>query len=132
MIHLTTTLSYGLRFLANLALAEGRPKRLSKIAKEESISLLYLRKLIIPLEKAGIMKSVRGPGGGFVLSRNPSEIRLSEVISILSRNRVMECLKTPSSCLRQEDCRIKGLLEEVYNKIQGIFENKTLETIIKR
>lgn len=132
MLNITTALSYGLRLLINLGLAGTSPKQLKRIAAEENISLLYLRKLIIPLEKAGIVKSIRGPGGGFKLNRKPSGIPLLEVINSLSHNKVRGCMRGISSCQRYADCAVKDLLEEVYNKTQSVFKNKTLATILKR
>ena len=132
MFNFTTTLTYGLRLLINLSLKKEGPKQLERIAKEENISLGYLRKIVIPLEKAGILKSSRGPGGGFILNRKPSDISLSEVTSILNRSKVIDCIKGTSSCQRYGDCVVKDLLEEVYNKIQLVFRKKTLATILQR
>ena len=108
------------------------PKQLKKIAKEENISLGYLRKLISPLEKAGIIKSLRGPGGGFILARKPSEIDLYEVVNVLNKRKVIDCAKGLSSCKRYGDCVAKDLLEEVYNKVELVFKRKTLDKIIKK
>ncbi|HIE36375.1 MAG TPA: Rrf2 family transcriptional regulator [Candidatus Omnitrophica bacterium] len=132
MINFTTTLSYGLRFLANLAQENHGPKQLKKVAEEEEISLLYLRKLIPPLEKAGLIRSIKGPGGGFILNRKPSRIHLSEIINVLSRNRIIDCLKDPSNCKRKNECLVKDIWWEIYQKIQMIFKGKTLETIVRR
>jgi Rrf2 family iron-sulfur cluster assembly transcriptional regulator len=132
MINFTTTLSYGLRFLVNLAREKKQPKQLKKIAEEENISLLYLRKLIPPLEKAGLVKSMKGPGGGFILSRKPSQIGLLDIINVLSHKRILDCLKGPSICRRYEDCLVKDLWEEAYKRIEGIFRDKTLETMLRR
>ena len=132
MFNFTATLSYGLRLLINLALSENSPKQLKKIAKEEGISLPYLRKLVIPLERAGIIKSSRGPGGGFVLRRMPCDISLAEVIDVISHNKVIDCVKGPSGCRRSTNCLVKELLEEAYQKMQSVFKKKTLATILKR
>tara|TARA_B100000315_G_C14514639_1_gene558597 strand:+ start:925 stop:1332 length:408 start_codon:yes stop_codon:yes gene_type:complete len=132
MFQFTTTLSYGLRLLVNLASSNEKPRQLKTIAKEENISLPYLRKIIASLDRAGIVKSSRGPGGGFRLNRRPGDIALTEVIGILSHDKVMKCLKGPSSCRRINNCLVKDLLEEAYDKFQLVFKNKTLATIIKR
>jgi len=132
MFNFTTTIRYSLRLLINLALCSKSPKQLKKISAEESISLPYLRKLIIPLEKSGIVKSLRGPGGGFILGRKPQEVSLSEVINILNHSKAIDCLDDSSNCTRYEDCAVKDLLEEVYSKVQSVFKNKTLATMIKR
>ena len=132
MFNFTATLSYGLRLLINLAQSENSPKQLKKIAKEEGISLPYLRKLVILLERAGIVKSSRGPGGGFVLKGKPGDISLAQVIDVISHNKVIDCIKGPSQCRRSTNCLVKGLLEEAYCKMQSVFKKKTLATILKR
>ena len=131
MFNFTTTLSYGLRLLVNLSLSGKKPKQLRKIAKEEGISLPYLRKLITSLERAGLVKSLRGPGGGFMLNRSPEEVGIAEVINVLSRNKVLDCVKGTPGCKRYGGCAVKDLLEEAYIKFQSVFEDKTLATIIK-
>jgi len=132
MFNFNNTFTYGLRLLANLSGNMTKPKQLKKIAQEENISLQYLRKLMIPLERAGMVKSMRGPGGGFILNKLPAEISLLAVSNALNRSKVIDCVKGASGCRRFGDCMVKDLLEEVYNKVQSVFKNKTLATIVKR
>jgi Rrf2 family iron-sulfur cluster assembly transcriptional regulator len=132
MINFTTTVSYGLRLLINLANNHKAPKQLKKIALEEGIPLSYLRKLVRPLEKVGMVRSLKGPGGGFMLARRASNIPLLEIISTLSHSKVIGCLKKPDSCERYTNCVVKDLLGDVYAKIEAVFKNKTLETILRR
>lgn len=132
MFNFTTTLSYGLRLLLNLHFTGSSPKQLKRIAQEENISLSYLRKLIPPLEKADIIKSLKGPGGGFLLKRKPDQVSLLEIVNIFSRSKVIDCIKGPSDCRRYANCAVKDLLEEIYNKAQLVLENKTLATLIKK
>lgn len=131
MINFTITLSYGLRFLLNLALHDNSPKQLRRIAHEENIPLPYLRKLVPLLERAGLIKSIKGPGGGFSLNRRPSEIYLSEVTNTLSRDKLQGCLTDPSNCRQYGGCAIKDLLVDVYGKVREVLDNKTLETLVK-
>jgi len=57
------------------------PVSLSLIAERQDMSSSYLEQLAVPLKSAGLVKSVRGPGGGYLLTKPPEEITLSEVIS---------------------------------------------------
>lgn len=71
--------------LADLALVEAQAKpdelvSLAAIAKRQDISLPYLEQLFVKLRRAGLVEAVRGPGGGYKLARNPSDIRVSEVM----------------------------------------------------
>lgn len=71
--------------LADLAMAQAGPEggglvSLAEISKRQNISLSYLEQLFVKLRQAGLVESVRGPGGGYRLARKPAEIRVSEVL----------------------------------------------------
>lgn len=67
--------------LADLALAEaGDLVSLGEISKRQDISLPYLEQLFVKLRRAGLVSSVRGPGGGYRLAKAPSAIRVSEIL----------------------------------------------------
>lgn len=68
--------------LTDLALAEGGSLlSLAEISKRQDISLPYLEQLFVKLRRAGLVESVRGPGGGYKLARQPSDIRVSEILA---------------------------------------------------
>jgi len=67
--------------LVDLALAKAEDRvSLAEIAKRQDISLAYLEQLFVKLRRAGLVEAVRGPGGGYRLARNPSDIRITEVM----------------------------------------------------
>jgi len=73
----------------------GQPVSLADIADRQAISLSYLEQLFAKLRRAGLVDSVRGPGGGYRLSDSPEDIRVSEVIVAVD-----EPIKT-TSCTRE-------------------------------
>ena len=78
---LSTKGRYAMVALADLAMAEGEALvSLGEISKRQDISLPYLEQLFVKLRRAGLVDSVRGPGGGYRLARAPSEIRVSEIL----------------------------------------------------
>lgn len=78
---LSTKGRYAMVALADLALQpEGSLTSLAEISKRQDISLPYLEQLFVKLRRAELVTSVRGPGGGYTLSRPASEIRVSEVL----------------------------------------------------
>lgn len=80
----TTKAEYGVRLLVDLGQAEGGdPVALKAIAERESLPLAYLERIVALLRKAGIVESTRGARGGYLLSREPSEIRMDEVVAAL-------------------------------------------------
>ncbi|MFA5539377.1 MAG: Rrf2 family transcriptional regulator [Gemmobacter sp.] len=78
---LSTKGRYAMVALADLALAGGDGRvSLAEISRRQDISLPYLEQLFVKLRRAGLVESVRGPGGGYRLARGPDEIRVSEVL----------------------------------------------------
>jgi len=110
-LKLSTKARYGLRATAELALrhsgADGdlHPVPLSAIAKRQGISEQYLRQIVMPLKRAGIVKAVRGKRGGYLLARGSGEITALEVVTAMGE--LMEpvfCVGAPSKCKRVAEC----------------------------
>jgi len=81
---LSTRSSYGMRALVELALAGSRgPVSATLIANRQHLSLAYLEQLLHRLKKHGIITSVRGPKGGYVLAKDPKRITMAQVVGIL-------------------------------------------------
>ena len=76
---------YGLRALVYLAARaeHGKPVQIHAIAERQQIPEDYLRQLLVQLRAAGLVKSVRGPHGGYLLAKTPLEISMGEVIEVL-------------------------------------------------
>jgi len=87
------------------------------------VSVKYLEQLIIPLKKAGLIKSVKGPKGGHMLARPPGKITVGEVVSVLEGGvDLTACLGDSSICDRSEECLIRSTWAEaskaMYNKVE--------------
>ena len=81
---LSTRSTYGMRALVELALAGGRgPVSAALIAKRQDLSVAYLEQLLHRLKKRGLVSSIRGPRGGYVLAKNPHDVTMSDVVRIL-------------------------------------------------
>ncbi|CTQ33958.1 Rrf2 family transcriptional regulator [Jannaschia rubra] len=78
---LSTKGRYAMVALADLAQqADGATTSLAEVSKRQSISLPYLEQLFVKLRRAGLVESVRGPGGGYRLARSASDIRVSDIL----------------------------------------------------
>ena len=81
---LSTRSTYGMRALVELALTQGRgPVSAVLIAKRQELSVAYLEQLLHRLKKQGLVSSVRGPRGGYVLAKDPARITMADVVGIL-------------------------------------------------
>jgi len=86
-MRLTSKGRYAVRAILDLTFnSNGRPVRLQEISERQNISLHYLEQLFRRLRKGGVVKSVRGPGGGYVLSRAMDEISIKDVLVSVGEN----------------------------------------------
>jgi len=90
---LSTKGRYAVTALADIALNGGaRPVTLAEISERQDISLAYLEQLFVRLRRAGLVESVRGPGGGYLLARPAAELRIAEVmVAVDERLNAMGC-----------------------------------------
>ncbi len=104
--------------LANRSL--GKPVALADIAESQEISLTYLEQLFARLRKGGLVKSVRGPGGGYMLAHAPEQTRVSDVILAVDEPiRATRCMPgVPSGCRSNKTrCLTHDLWEELSHQI---------------
>ena len=95
---LSTRTRYGIRAIIELAQHEGkRPLQLKLIAERQGISVKYLEQLMSMLRASGVVRSIRGSKGGYILARAPEQIKLSEVF------RCLEGPVTTADCTENED-----------------------------
>jgi Rrf2 family iron-sulfur cluster assembly transcriptional regulator len=86
-MRLTSKGRYAVRAILDLTFnSNGKPVRLQEISERQNISLHYLEQLFRRLRKGSVVKSVRGPGGGYVLARTMDEISIKEVLTSVGEN----------------------------------------------
>ena len=128
---LSTRGRYGTRAMLDVALhgAEG-PVRLKDIARRQEVSKKYLEHLTSRLEAAGLLRSVRGAGGGISLARPASEIKLSEILQTLEGpSALVECVDNPEWCPRSASCATRDIWMQIGRLTSDFLESKTLEDI---
>jgi len=122
--------------MADLATnSSGKPVALADIAERQEISLSYLEQLFGRLRKGGLVKSVRGPGGGYLLSRVPAEMRISDIILAVDEPiQTTRCTPgSPAGCHNNKGrCLTHDLWEELGNQIYLYLSAVTLEMVVGR
>ncbi len=101
------------------------PSQVADISRRQEVSAKYLEQIIIPLKKARLIKSVRGPKGGHMLARPPEEISIGEIVMLLEKDtHLAPCLNAPENCHRAAGCKTRDLWEalmvQVYEKLYSI------------
>ncbi len=136
MIRLSTKGRYGTRLMLNLALHHNGGQKatiLKSVSDQEEISIRYLEQIIIPLKINKLVKSIRGAGGGYILARNPADIRLSEILHALEGSCcLVECVEDDEYCERTPSCATHEVWEEASLMLKNYFENISLEDLVKR
>jgi Rrf2 family transcriptional regulator, cysteine metabolism repressor len=122
---------YGLRVMVELAFHYGRgPLLVETIARNQGISGKYIHVLVTSLRAAGLVRAVRGPNGGYELTRNPSRVTALEVVSALEgKNAPAECVSDASVCSRADQCAARDVWCEVASAIDGVLSGFTLEQL---
>lgn len=133
---LSTKGRYAVMAMVDLAAqSEGRPIALSDIAERQEISLSYLEQLFAKLRRGNLVKSVRGPGGGYLLARTPEETRISDIILAVDEPiRATRCMPgQPMGCRsNQTRCMTHDLWEELGNQIYLYLSSVTVADVVQQ
>lgn len=134
-MRLTTKGRYGVRAVANLASAHSNhPVSISQISDEEDISPEFLEQIFFKLKRAGIIRSLRGPKGGFVLNQKPSEITIKKILEAVGEAVYpVPCTNRQGgkTCPRKEICPTSPIWDKFYSLIDGFLSSVTLKDIIE-
>ncbi|MFW5786046.1 MAG: RrF2 family transcriptional regulator [bacterium] len=133
-MRVTTKGRYALRALTKLALHEGdRPVPIKRIAEEEDLSPEFLEQIFFRLKKADIIRSVRGPGGGFMLNQIPSDITAKDIFEAVGEGiELTPCTADDEDCDRREDCVVTDVWQDASEYIVSYFAGLTLQHILDR
>ncbi len=133
-MRLTTKGRYGVRAVLNLAASyQNRPVSIKKISEEEDISPEFLEQIFFKLKKAGLIRSLRGPGGGFVLNRKASEITIKDILDAVGEGIFpAPCTdkKISSGCERERECTMAKTWKRFAKIIEDFLDNLTIQDVI--
>ncbi len=113
--------------------SHGRPVALAEVAERQEISLSYLEQLFGKLRRGGLVKSVRGPGGGYLLSRTSGDTRVSDIIMAVDEPiKATRCAPgSPEGCKSNKSrCLTHDLWEELGNHIYLYLSSVSLEDVV--
>ena len=112
---------YGIQVVTRLAQHHGqKPVSLTTIAREEGITLPFLRQIALDLRHAGLLSAVEGKNGGYQLAKNPKEISLGDVIEAVDKKELISCCNPREehacSCHEEKDDKLWRKLNRHYIK----------------
>lgn len=132
-MRLSTKGRYGLMAMSQLALEDGSgPISLKYIAEKQNLSESYLEQLFSTLRKNGLLDSVRGSQGGYMLTRKPADITVGHILRALEGELgPAECVHdTISECTKEDGCATKLVLIKIKDSIDEVIDSITLEDMV--
>lgn len=125
---------YGLRLMIDLALQEGQgPVLVELLERHSGISGKYIHQLMLALKNAGLVRTVRGPRGGYELARPSETITAFDVVSVLEGPPIpVECVNDPATCERAGACVTRDLWREVATAVEYVLSAATLMDLARR
>lgn len=124
---------YALRLMLDIALNDAKtPVRIKDIAEQQQISDKYLEQIVSSLNKAGFVKSLRGPQGGYRLTKKPEEYTVGMILRLIEGSLApVACLDDDiNNCTRADRCPTLILWEKLYDAISEVVDNITLADLI--
>ena len=133
-MRLSTKSRYGTRAMLDIAINyEKGPVSVKSLAKRQDISVKYMEQLIPLLKLAGLIRSVRGAGGGYTLSKHADQIKLRDIIDALEGSIFpVDCVDNPEMCDRAKKCVTYEIWKDIQNTINNMLDSITLADIVKR
>lgn len=130
---LGTKVRYGTRAMLDLAL---RPRdemtSLKEIAERQDVSQKYLEHLFASLQAAGLVRSARGPRGGYTLARPPQEITVREIYEVLEGSEGFSpCTSDPEVCNRYDVCVTHDLWERMHAEAMRVLDETTIADLAR-
>ena len=130
-MQLTTKGRYAVTAMLDLASNETtKPVTLDRISERQNISLSYLEQLFAKLRKASLVKSVRGPGGGYLLNISAEDVTLTQIIEAVDENIDLRRCHGLRNCLRGKQCLSHHLWCEVSDQIRDFLSTKNLQQVM--
>lgn len=132
-MRLSTKTRYGVRAIFDLAYhCGGAPGQVKDIARRQNISPRYLEQIFHKLKKSGIVKSERGPKGGYVLTGAGSKITVGDIYRAAEGLfNLVPCKKKNKKCEYTEECVANPIWEKITGEVEKIFDNVSIEDLCR-
>ena len=130
----STKVRYGIRIMVDLANHKNENPVLARsISDRQEISKKYLESLLTTLKMAGLVRTIRGAKGGYILSRDPGKITLEQITSAMDGPlSLVECVESPAVCKRSKHCAARDLWKDVAGTLKSKFRGTTLADLAQK
>lgn len=124
---------YAMRLMLDIAQHDtGEPVSIRDISTRQEISVKYLEQIVSALVRTGLLRSIRGPQGGYLLVKRPSDYRVGDILRVTEGSlSPVDCLTgEENKCPREESCVTLRLWKELDAAIKGVVDKYTLEDLL--
>ena len=124
---------YALRMMLDMVLSDSdKPVRVKEIAERQEISEKYMEQIMSVLNKAGFVRSVRGPQGGYFLTKKPEEYTVGMILRLTEGSlSPVDCLEEGAPvCNRMDSCTTILLWRKLDDAIRGVVDHVTLQDLV--
>ncbi|MFH1577076.1 MAG: Rrf2 family transcriptional regulator [Candidatus Margulisiibacteriota bacterium] len=130
---LSTKGRYGVTAMFDLAAhGKGEPITAADIAERQAIPLAYLEQLLSKLRRAGLVRTVRGPSGGYILSKKPAQVSIGDIIRATDGPVALaDCVPSSATCPKSGCCSTKALWGNLSDKVTKVFDSTSLKDLCK-
>jgi len=132
-MRLTTKGRYAVTAVLDLALnCHDKPVNLSDISERQAISLSYLEQLFSKLRKNGIVRSIRGPGGGYLLNKAQEDISVAHIINAVNESISLSRCDGKANCHDGKQCLTHNLWVDLSSRINDFLDNISIGELIRQ
>jgi Rrf2 family iron-sulfur cluster assembly transcriptional regulator len=135
-VKISTQIRYGVRALCDIAYnSAGNPAQVNCISERQGISPRYIEQIFQKLKKAGLIKSIRGPAGGYYLTRRPEEITVGDVVRAVDGKSIQlvfcsgEKKGRKKACERYGKCVVSDVWGEASKRLMDYFDSVSINNI---
>ena len=131
---LSTKSRYGTRAIVDIAQNSKNGKTMLKdIAARQSLSPKYLDHILSSLRRAGIIKNIRGKGGGYILTRTPANITVKNIVEAVDGVfEPVECLSNTELCDKVPSCGTRDVWLRMKEAVDSVLEEATLQSLLEK
>ncbi len=125
---------YALRLMIDLAQhQDSGPVSLREVARRQQLSDKYLEQIITPMLRAGLVRSIRGAGGGYLLTRKPEDYTVGDLLRPLEGDLApVECATNADFCDHSDQCFTVWLWQEIHKAVASVVDRTTLADLVAR
>jgi len=135
MLNINKASQYGLRAVIYLSNPKIRytTSSIQYIAKREEIPVAYLRKLVVDLKRAGIVRTIQGQYGGIQLAKDPAAISVLDILNAAGEEvQLNECVPKPFVCKQSKGCSIRPIWVEVTFSLRDYFDSTSIADVLEQ